>query len=87
MVLVMHPEGMSLVKANLAGILTPGIKLSYWSTSSIERLIATNLGIDSDTSDNVYIGAYSTNIYHKFIWIFKINPNEVNISSQLRTYH
>ena len=75
MVLVMHPEGMSLVKANLVGILTPGIKLTYWETSSMQRLIATNLGIDSDTSDNIYIGAHSTNVHHQFIWIFKINPN------------
>jgi len=75
MVLVMHPEGMSLVKANLAGTLMPGIKLTYWETRSMQRLIATNLGIDSDTSDNIYIGAHSTNVYHEFIWIFKINPN------------
>ena len=45
MVLVMHPEGMSLYKANLAGILTPGIKLTYWKTSSI--VIAKKIYLES----------------------------------------
>lgn len=84
--MVLHPDGMSLVLATLAGVITPNVKLDYWATS-YNKLLCTQFGIDSDTYGNLYMGTYSDLYPTNGMWIFKMNPNATYTFQALNYYN